>query len=421
MSEFSEQRRIDVEAAHILIFHPDDMVHTVAWPIAWYCDSAVYPHESEAQRLIAWCTMGDSVHDVRLTNGALTEREKAYAGPSWTFPYRVRHGRVFLDNSDVLPSQEQMASAEERSQYWVDVPNGDYAVSITAVDWTREPGADEEGFDALPDYVVQFAPMDGSLIAIAKRPPDIVAHGERRRASDELYRSEAVPVNIVEPEDISKIYPAFVSANLVGVGGKFYSKNEAPIDAIVAPGEDDWESDIDEFIVGERVEPGAEAMVCERRGRSWTRGEGTTYSFKVLRAVRIASIDGVFDKGQLRPLKKTGLIFKQTEEKPADALYAVRIKAWEPDPDIAPTVSAEEMRRVIIADLESGGYLGQQIQGLALHEILQLRQKEHVGQFANWLIEFLPLDGSEKLSMSKLQTNARAEAVMQAYHRLAGD
>ena len=89
MTQFSNRLLVWTDVAHIVIFHPDDLAHAEKWPIAWYAEPFIYPVESDAGRLISWCTKVDGNFVLRVTDGSLTDRERKYAGPHWVFPYRV--------------------------------------------------------------------------------------------------------------------------------------------------------------------------------------------------------------------------------------------------------------------------------------------------------------------------------------------
>ncbi len=163
---------------------------------------------------------------MRVTNGAMTEREQHYAGPSWTFPHTVRHGRVFLDSSDALPGAEQMTQTSVYGDYWIDIANGTYAVTATAIEWSAEPGAQDDGADNLPNYVVQFQPGSHE-IKPAKRPPDLECLTDAV-GTDEIYiHTPKTP----KPIDFDRHYRAFASLNVTRPGQEFSTRGEAAMPA----------------------------------------------------------------------------------------------------------------------------------------------------------------------------------------------
>ncbi|GGC54726.1 DUF6386 family protein [Chelatococcus reniformis] len=172
----SKTIRLGTDVATLVLFHPEDLAHRDSDPIAWYSYDFIYRKESASGRLVAFGTGADGGYTVRLTTGALTPREAAYACPPWDFPLIVRHGRVLLDNTDALPGQEQMTDPAS-SDDWYEVANGPYRVTVHPLEWAAEPDAVDNGKSspaALPSYVVTFAPVtDIASIAVAHAPPDL--------------------------------------------------------------------------------------------------------------------------------------------------------------------------------------------------------------------------------------------------------
>jgi hypothetical protein len=160
---------IGTDVATFLIFHPDDLAHRSADPIAWYAYGFAYRRESEAGRLVGFGTGGDGGYAIRLTTGALTAAERPHAGPRWDYPLIVRHGRVYLDNSDGLPGEEKMDDPSAFPDRWFALPNGPYRVTVQAL--LRSQQAETR---ALPDYVVSFQPVgDIATVPIASNLPDL--------------------------------------------------------------------------------------------------------------------------------------------------------------------------------------------------------------------------------------------------------
>lgn len=156
---------IGTDVAHFVLFHPEDLQHRGDHPIAWYAYDFIYGPESSAGRLIAWGTGGDGGFRVRMTTAGLHHEEQQAAGEPWQFPFIVRHGRVLLDNTDALPSREQMTPPENiEDEFWLVLDNGAYRVGVYPID--RSDNGE------LPDYVVTFAAVDTiDGIAASATPP----------------------------------------------------------------------------------------------------------------------------------------------------------------------------------------------------------------------------------------------------------
>lgn len=159
------------DVAAFMIFHPNDLQHAKYWPIAWYADHFIYSKESEAGKLIAWDTGMDGSFELRLTMDGLTRKEKSKAGAQYDFPITVRHNRLFVDNSDCLPGDQQMYDAADYEDAWYDIPNGDYVATVTAILQNGEKKR------RLPDYVIAFRlATEGTMPSPARRPPDLICH-----------------------------------------------------------------------------------------------------------------------------------------------------------------------------------------------------------------------------------------------------
>lgn len=416
MTGFSKALMVSTDVAHIVLFHPDDLAHAGDWPIAWYSEPFVYPLESAAGRLIAWSTRSDGSFAVRLTDGAMTEREQSHAGPSWTFPYGVRHGRVFIDNTDALPGEQQMTQAEDDPGSWIDVPGGDYAVTVTAIEWSAEldaadKGASNNGADKLPDYVVQFQPASGEPIKPARRPPDLVCLMEAV-ATDKIYAHNPKPP---EPIDFSRPYPAFASANVTRPGGNFSSQGEAPIEAAVPADGDRFAIFDAPFVVAAELVPGAPALIAECHGSGGSPGKAMRFSFRARQAVQIAEVTGTFANGRFEKSGMTGFFRRQQKPVPPEALAAVRIAPLAMAQDMAAPADVSALRVRVLDDLRDAGMLGRQLGGLAEYEALKLAASDDAATLMNWLIDHLPLSGRERLRIATLPENAQCAALREAY------
>ncbi|MBC8134531.1 MAG: hypothetical protein H8F28_01420 [Fibrella sp.] len=180
---------IGTDVASFFLFHPEDLKHRSEDPLDWYAYDFSCRKEFEAGNLVAFRTGGDGGYQLRLTGGDLTDAERTRETGSWGFGYTVRHGRVLVDNGDFLPSEEARAASKVPEGQWVDVPDGDYRVTVHPI--VRED-------DSLPDYVVRFEPVDKPLrIAESATPPDLIClEGDTPKAAkpvsaDGFYRIKA--------------------------------------------------------------------------------------------------------------------------------------------------------------------------------------------------------------------------------------
>ena len=416
MTALDRRLMMPTDVATIVIFHPDDLAHTAAWPIAWYAEPFIYPTESAAARLVAWSTRADGAYAVRLTDGPLSEREARYAGPQWTFPLRVRHGRVFLDNTDALPGQAQMTQTTDHPDYWIEIPNGEYAVTVTAIQWDAEPGSEAPGADPLPNYVVRFAPRAGRDIPIARRPPDLECRMDAL-ASDEVYDA---PQRAMAAPDYDRPYPAFIAPDLMRPGQSVDIAPQAPITAGIDPADDTFAIFDTIFAAITRLEAGAPAMLVKCHGHGGSPNEPTRYSFRSLHPVRIAGIEGMFRNGRFGPTGMTGLFRRRPRAVPPDALPAIQIAPLPASGDDPVTVPPEALQARLMQDLTGNGPLARHLGGIAGYQALRLGAMTRPEAILGFALDQLPLPVQQRLDLIVLPPHAQSAGLDRAYAHFAG-
>ena len=153
---------VGTDVAAWFLFHPHDLAHRRADPLNWWSyDFAIFK-EFAAGTLVAVCTGGDGNSTVRFTNVGLTERELTYAVCWADFRLQVKHQSLYLDGGYVLPAEDcdEIEGCDPEGYGWIELPNGNYRVTVHAIAWYDEPGAlDENNYStesALAAYVVHF-------------------------------------------------------------------------------------------------------------------------------------------------------------------------------------------------------------------------------------------------------------------------
>jgi hypothetical protein len=186
---------LGTDVAAFVLFHPDDLAHRARDPLDWYGYDFAYGRESAAGRLVAFCTGSDGSYAIRLTTGDLTPAEAVDACPSWSFPLIVRHGRILLDNTDALPSDEQMKDLSSIGDHWFELDNGAYRVTVHPIECPDAGSSAREAGTIRPNYVIQFQSVaDIADVPVAATPPDIRPDRDwtprflDNAASEELYR-----------------------------------------------------------------------------------------------------------------------------------------------------------------------------------------------------------------------------------------
>jgi hypothetical protein len=210
--QLNEIRIVGTDSASWFLFHPDDLAHRIRDPINWYSYDFAVRREFAAGTLVAVTTGGDGGFSVRLTDQELTQREKKYAVKSQSFRLRLRHGRLLIDGGDVLPSEYGNSVAED-SANWINVPDGDYRVTVSAIAWYDEPGAiDHEGSatkNALPSYVAVFEAVEA--LKAVNIPPSIPQLDPSRPEHTFFPNPESEPVQESWEEEVAiLIWPEVV-------------------------------------------------------------------------------------------------------------------------------------------------------------------------------------------------------------------
>ncbi|MEG4630502.1 hypothetical protein QUB56_12920 [Microcoleus sp. AR_TQ3_B6] len=171
---------VGTDVAAWFLFHPHDLAHRRADPQSWWgYDFAIFK-EFAAGTLVAVHTGGDGNSTVRFTNVGLTERELTYAVCWADFRLQVKHQSLYLDGGYVLPAEQcdEIERCDPEGYGWIELPNGNYRVTVHAIAWYDEPGAlDENNYStesALAAYVVHFQSVaDIDSIAPPTTLPDL--------------------------------------------------------------------------------------------------------------------------------------------------------------------------------------------------------------------------------------------------------
>lgn len=392
---------VPTDVATLMIFNPDDLQHAANWPIAWYAEPGIWQHESAAGNLIAWCTRADGGYRIRMRHGPLTKREHRYAVNQWTFPFTVRHGRVFMDNSDCLPGQDQMEDAAKHEACWLTLPNGPYLATVHGIDWEAEPGARDMGNKNLPNYVVTFIEQgDQPTPAIAHRPPDISGNPEQAPtdAAEFTYSPPADTPNDFGTTDFTAFMPAGVSTTVKLRGTQFYSEGESMLDAVTHPDEDDraqWETlRQHRYIMAPQIAPGALAVICSLNGRGGRPGAPLRYSLYPLGTVRIDEVAGTYDAGKIVADDN------QDTGDYAHPLHAVRVTPVYTPRGSHDAVDVAELRSQIVQSLTEGA-LHAQNPALASYHAHRVAVMDHVMQLTSFLTSYMDIDPASLLEMDQ--------------------
>ena len=152
--EWDRLYKLGTDVAGFVLFHPARLAHRKGDPLGWWMDH--FEEEFRAGRLVAFCTGSDGTFTLKFVRRPLTTAEKRVLVAKESFRYDVQDGRLFWDNTNCLPSDEQFSNAEDDPHGWLELPNGPYRVTVHALDWFSIPDADREAEADISHYVVRF-------------------------------------------------------------------------------------------------------------------------------------------------------------------------------------------------------------------------------------------------------------------------
>src|SRR5262249_17102333 len=123
-------------------------------PIDWWFND--FQKEFQAGRLIAFSTNSDGVFTLKFVQRPLTATETKALIVKESFRYEVKNGRIYWDNTDHLPSDDQLDEAQDDPEGWLELPNGRYKVTAHSMDWFSIPDAEREAEKDISHYIIQF-------------------------------------------------------------------------------------------------------------------------------------------------------------------------------------------------------------------------------------------------------------------------
>ncbi len=135
-----------------------------------------FKEEFRAGRLVAFCTSSDGTFTMKLVRRPLTPAEEKVLVAKECFRYDVRDGRLYWDNANCLPSEDQFENAEDDEHGWLEIPNGPYRVTVHALDWFSIPDAEREVEADISHYIVRFESVSSlEEIPVPKELPWLLA------------------------------------------------------------------------------------------------------------------------------------------------------------------------------------------------------------------------------------------------------
>ncbi|MEX3014183.1 hypothetical protein [Gymnodinialimonas hymeniacidonis] len=407
--EFDRRLGLGTDSAHLMIFDPTLVEQAREWPIAWYTEPAVWQDQSAKGHLAAWCTGSDGGFALRLTTGGLTDVEKSLAGPSWTFLLRST-GRVIADGDYLLPA-DQNAPRPADEAATIDLPEGLWQVTVTAIEWTASDLPQDEASKKFANYVVAFAPAeDAPTPQIAQRPPDLICLRDET-AHDAL----PAPVTVKDNRpDISGPIPAGLSKNVVPPRGHFTSEGESNLLMSITPEARAFDAFRMPYFIGASLEIGAIGQICRFSGSGGAPGRPPRFTLTSQFTARITAIEGRLHEGTVIPLKKRWL-FGSSPPPLGDylaPLLQVRAEFVEPDMKPPQDLPLEAFKAALLESLDSGS-LSEALGNVAAYHRLVLAEVESYPALATFAAQHLPMNAKTRADLSAKDFAPRVHALME--------
>ena len=149
--------KLGTDVAGFALYHPTRLAHRKDDAIGWWADD--FADEFRAGRLVAFCTGSDGTFTLKFVRRPLTAVEERVLVVQEAFRYDVRDGRLYWDNTNCLPSEDQAEEAEDDEHGWLELADGPYRVTVHALDWFSIPDAEREAEADISHYVVRFEPV----------------------------------------------------------------------------------------------------------------------------------------------------------------------------------------------------------------------------------------------------------------------
>lgn len=98
---------------------------------------------------------------MKIVRRPLTSAEKRALVSQQSFGYEVKDRRLYWDNSNCLPCEDQFEEdeAEDDENGWLEIPNGPYRVTVHVMDWFTLSDAERGAEADISHYVVRFEPV----------------------------------------------------------------------------------------------------------------------------------------------------------------------------------------------------------------------------------------------------------------------
>tara|TARA_R110002167_G_scaffold348500_1_gene559869 strand:+ start:543 stop:1133 length:591 start_codon:yes stop_codon:yes gene_type:complete len=189
--EFEKLYKLGTDVAAFLFFDPDLLSHRAEEKnIAWWSDD--FRQEFSQGTLAAFCTGSDGQFTMKFVQRPLSQVEREVLVSSGSFRFVVRNGRFYWDNSNGLPCEDQLDDPHDDENGWVAIENGQYKLTVHALDWYSVSDSKRELAGDISHYIVELERAgEWGDIAIPEQLPWLMPskqwHEQRLQQLNSLY------------------------------------------------------------------------------------------------------------------------------------------------------------------------------------------------------------------------------------------
>jgi hypothetical protein len=156
--EFEQLYSLGTDVAAFMFYHPESLKHRAKDELDWWARD--FQPEFRSGSLAAFYTGCDREFVMKFVQRPLTSTEATVVVSEADFRFDVRDQRFYWDNSDALPSEDQLDNPYEDENGWVAVASGSYRLTVYALDWFSISEAERESAGDISHFIVRMSPVD---------------------------------------------------------------------------------------------------------------------------------------------------------------------------------------------------------------------------------------------------------------------
>jgi hypothetical protein len=170
--EWEQLYKLGTDVAGFALYHPARLAHRSHAATGWWAEAE---EEFRTGRLVSFCTGSDREFTIKFIQRSLSPVEEEALVASQPFRYVVDDGRLYWDNTDCLPGEDQFENAEDDQHGWLELADGRYRITVYALDWFSLPEAERIAAGDVSHYVVRIEPVSFDDVPAPRAAPWLLA------------------------------------------------------------------------------------------------------------------------------------------------------------------------------------------------------------------------------------------------------